>query len=279
MNIKLIADSCCDLTRELFARLNPTLVPLTISVGAKQFVDNASINLTDLLASMKAHKGRTTTACPAPETYAQEMRQADESYVVTLSSKLSGSHQSASVAKDMVLAEDSSKFIHVFDSKSASSGETCISLKIQEFLQKGLRREALVEAVEHYIDQLKTVFVLESLDNLIKNGRVGRIAGQVASVLSLRPIMGATDGEITLLEKARGTQKALERLTGMLIQQLCEKQNSGPVVIAHCSAPQRATTLRDKLLAACPFIKEIFVVPTAGISTVYANEGGIVVSH
>lgn len=281
MDIKLISDSCCDLSKELLERLGVSLIPLRIEVGTKQFIDDRKLEFQELLSSMKSYKGAAKTSCPSPDAYAEEMRQHDESYVVTLSSRLSGSYQSAEIAKELVQTASPEKYIHIFDSKSACAGQTRIMLELRSLIDKGLSREALVEAMEQFIAGMKTNFVLESLDNLIKNGRVNRIVGQMASLLSLRPIMGADgNGEIALLEKVRGTQKAMERLFNRVTSHFSAPNvQEGPVVIAHCNCPDRAEDLRKMILDGCSKVTEVLVVPTGGISTVYANDGGIVVAY
>lgn len=281
MSIKFIIDSCCDLSKELKEKLEPALIPLHIDVGHKHFIDNEEINTIDLLSSMKSYKGAVATACPSPEDYASVMRKYEESYIITLSSKLSGSNQSARIAKDIVLNENPGKFIHIFDSLSASAGQTRILLELYDSVSKGLSKEALVETVEKFIKNMKTNFVLESLDNLIKNGRISRLTGQVASVLSLRPIMGSNGhGEIALLEKARGTQKAMEKLLATVVRHFSSPEaEAGKVVISHCNCLERANTLRENILSACEKVTEVLVVPTGGISTVYANDGGLVVAY
>ena len=127
---------------------------------------------------------------------------------------------------------------------------------------------------------MKTYFVLDDLSNLVKNGRISKMAGMMGTMLNIRPIMGENGkGEIIQLDKVRGTQNAMNRLTEIVAEHLKSMQHaSKTMVISHCNCPERASQLKESLLKACPALKEIILVPTGGVSTVYANDGGIVLA-
>lgn len=178
MDYKIVADSCCDLTPALLASDGPISVPLTISVEENQFTDDAALDLTQMLACMKRSKAAAKSACPPPASFAQAYRSAAHIFVVTLSSHLSGSHGSANSAKELLRDSEDAPRIHVFDSLSASAGETAVCLKIREYAQHGLPFEEVVERVQSFIHHMHTFFVLENLDTLIKAGRMGRKIGR-----------------------------------------------------------------------------------------------------
>lgn len=278
MSIGIITDSCCDLTPELRAKLSADLIPLKITVGDKTFVDDSSIDLVGLRTAIRQSKTAATTACPAPEEYAAAMRQYDQCVVITISAKLSGSHNAASVGRDLVLEEFPDKKIHVFDSRSASSGEVQIALEAYELAQQGMGFDELVRRMEERIPKMRTLFVLEDLSTLMKNGRLNKVVGTVATLLSLRPIMSENGaGEIVMLDKVRGTQKALERLAELVAEHTlgCAAQ-SVRLVLSHCNNPERGESLRTLLLGRCPALREVLLLSTQGLSTVYANEGGVI---
>ena len=282
MNKLIIADSCCDLTDDMKANINVKLAPLKITVprdgGAfDAYVDDESINIMSLLASLKATKGVTSTACPSPEEYATYMRSCDECYVVTLSSKLSGSNNAAEVAKAIVLDENPNAKIHVFDSLSASVGETVIVLKINEMLQAGAAFEDIVSEVNAFIKEKYTFFVLDNLGTLVKNGRMSKVTGLVASMLSIKPVMrGDENGEIQLYEKCRGSEAAMKRLAEIIT----EKVNGRNIrlLISECNCPERALKLKAQVEAICKSLFDIVIVKMKGLSSTYANDGGIIVS-
>lgn len=280
MSIQIIIDSCCDVTAALRRAMRFEVASLTVRVGEQSFRDDETLSVPALLQAMKACKDPATSACPSPEEYASLMRKADQSVVVTLSSKLSGSYNAAMVARDMVLEEFPEKCIHVFDSESASAGELRIALLLRQYIDGGMEFDEIVEKVTEFIAGMKTFFVLEDLSNLVKNGRISKVAGLMGTMLSIRPIMGENGhGEIIQLDKVRGTQTAMRRLVEIVAAHTNQfPQNTLTLVLSYCNCPQRATELKEKLLAASAALKEVILVPTCGISTVYANDGGVVLA-
>lgn len=280
MSIQIIIDSCCDVTAALRRAMRFEVASLTVRVGEQSFRDDETLSVPALLQAMKACKDPATSACPSPEEYASLMRKADQSVVVTLSSKLSGSYNAAMVARDMVLEEFPEKRIHVFDSESASAGELRIALLLRQYIDGGMEFDEIVEKVTEFIAGMKTFFVLEDLSNLVKNGRISKVAGLMGTMLSIRPIMGENGhGEIIQLDKVRGTQTAMRRLVEIVAAHTNQfPQNTLTLVLSYCNCPQRAAELKEKLLAASAALKEVILVPTCGISTVYANDGGVVLA-
>ncbi len=275
MTCKIVADSSCDLNDDLKGKLNISLVPFKIDVDEESFIDNANIDVARLIKSMKNSPNPVKTSCPSPGDFAKEYEKHDDIFAVTISSKLSGTYNSALLAKQMAEEKEPKKFIHVFDSKSASVGETLVSIKIQELIDQSLSNLEIVDKVEKYIKEMKTFFILENLDNLIKNGRISKTKGLIASVLNLKPIMGDDgDGNIDLIENNRGTKKAFKRLVE-IIGETGEKLEEKILGIAHVDALERAENLKNEIEGLYNF-KDIILVKTAGLSTAYANDGGIV---
>ena len=280
MSIQIIIDSCCDVTPALRRAMRFEVASLTVRVGEQSFRDDETLSVSALLQAMKACKDSATSACPSPEEYASLMRRADQSVVVTLSSKLSGSYNAAMVARDMVLEEFPEKRIHVFDSESASAGELRVALLLRQYIDGGMEFDEIVEKTTQFIAGMKTFFVLEDLSNLVKNGRISKVAGLMGTMLSIRPIMGENGhGEIIQLDKVRGTQTAMRRLVEIVAAHTSQfPQNTLTLVLSYCNCPQRAAELKEKLLAASAALREIILVPTCGISTLYANDGGVVLA-
>ncbi|WP_313757619.1 DegV family protein [Tissierella sp.] len=275
MNYKIVADSSCDLNEELKEKLNISLVPFKIDIDNKKFIDNEEINMMELIDAMKSSPNPIRTSCPSPGDFFVEYKNAENIFSITISSKLSGTYNSAILAKDMVEEEEPEKFVHVFDSKSASVGETLVAIKIQELIEKKLNNFEIVEKVEKYINGMKTYFVLENLDNLIKNGRISKTKGLIANVLNLKPIMGEDgEGNIKLVENVRGTKKAFKRLVE-IIGETGEKFEEKILAISHVNAFEKAEELKKEIQKRYNF-KDIILVKTAGLSSAYANDGGII---
>lgn len=277
MSMRIVADSCCDVSPEVEKQTGIELVPLTIQIGDKEFRDDKNLDIDGLIEDMKNSPIAPKTACPSPQDFIESYKGDGSVFVVTLSSALSGTYKSAMMAKDIFLEEVENKFIHVFDSLSASVGETLVSLHISELINKGLKEMEIVEKVNAYIKDMRTFFTLKSLDNLVKSGRVSHFVAKVSSILSVKPIMAENgEGQIEVHEKVVGAKRVFKRLVEVIGEQ---GQNLEDKVlgIAHCNALESALAFKEEVLKRYNF-KDIVIVRTGGISSVYANEGGLIIA-
>ena len=273
---KIIIDSCGELSKEMQEDGHFENVPLTLQIGDTEIVDDKSFDQADFLKKVAESEEGPKSACPSPDAYMQAMDcDAEHIYVITLSSQLSGSYNSACLAKDLFLEDNEDKKICVIDSKSASIGESLIGLHIAACEEAGMDFETVVENVEKYIEEQHTFFVLESLETLRKAGRLSNLKAKLARTLNIKPIMGSTEeGRIQQLAQARGMNKALDRMVQSMMEvtQNCENRI---LAISHCNCKERALQLKEKIEKVASF-KEIFIVDTAGVSSMYANDGGII---
>lgn len=273
---KIIIDSCGELSKEMQEDGHFENVPLTLQIGDTEIVDDKSFNQAEFLKKVAESEEGPKSACPSPDAYMQAMDcDAEHIYVITLSSQLSGSYNSACLAKDLFLEDNEDKKICVIDSKSASIGESLIGLHIAACEEAGMDFETVVENVGKYIEEQHTFFVLETLETLRKAGRLSNLKAKLASTLNIKPIMGSTEeGNIQQLAQARGMNKALDRMVQSMIEvtQNCENRI---LAISHCNCKERALQLKEKIEKVASF-KEIFIVDTAGVSSMYANDGGII---
>lgn len=278
MKYKIIVDSCGELTQEMKQDERFASAALTLEVGADTIVDDDSFDQADFLRKVAAYPECPKSACPSPEVYQRGFEaDAEHLYAVTLSAELSGSYNSAELGKSLTLEEHPDKKIHVFNSKSASIGETLIALKIQECEEAGMEFGQVVETVDAYIESQHTYFVLENLETLRKNGRLSRVKALVASALKVKPVMGATpEGTICQLDQARGINKALVKMVDYVKEG--ENNSSDKVLaISHCNCPERARMVKEALLERMQ-VKDVIILDTAGVSSMYANDGGIIVA-
>lgn len=273
---KIIIDSCGELSKEMQEDGHFENVPLTLQIGETEIVDDKSFDQANFLKKVAESEEGPKSACPSPDAYMQAMDcEAEHIYVITLSSQLSGSYNSACLAKDLFLEDNEDKKICVIDSKSASIGESLIGLHIAACEEAGMNFETVVENVEKYIEEQHTFFVLESLETLRKAGRLSNLKAKLASTLNIKPIMGSTEeGSIQQLAQARGMNKALDRMVQSMMEvtQNCENRI---LAISHCNCKERALQLKEKIEKVASF-KDIFIVDTAGVSSMYANDGGII---
>lgn len=278
MSYKIIIDSCGELLDEWKKDEHFESVALTLNVGGENIIDDETFDQADFLKKVAASPECPKSACPSPERYMKAFDcDADHIYAVTLSAELSGSYNSAVLGRNLLEEEKPGRKIHIFNSKSASIGQTLIGMKIQECEEAGYSFEKVIETVDEYIAGQHTFFVLDNLETLRKNGRLSKVKALVASALKIKPVMGSTDeGNICQLDQARGINKALVKMAG----QIAEKtQNSEEKVLAisHCNCHERAILLKNALQEKMP-LKNIVVIDTAGVSSMYANDGGVIVA-
>lgn len=277
MDYKIVADSSCDLNEELEKKLDVSLVPFKIDIDEKSFIDDENLDILEFKKAMKASPNPIRTSCPSPGDFVEEYKKAENIFVVTISAALSGTYNSAILAKDMIMEEFPEKFVHVFDSKGASITETLTAMKIDELIAEKCNALEIVEKVEQYIKEMTTYFISESLDNLIKNGRISKTKGLIANVLNLKPLMGANDkGEIVLVENHRGSKKAFKRLVEIIGESKLNFENR-ILAISHADALDRAEDLRKEIKEKYNF-KDVIIVETNGLSTAYVNHQGIILA-
>lgn len=278
----ILADSCCDLSPELLKKTQARVAPLTITIDDTHYVDDGTVDIPPYLAAMRASKNPVRSACPSPDLYAEDIKAADDDcFIITLSSKLSGSHNAAVLGVQLAEEDMPEKKVHVFDSESASAGETYLALMIHDLIAAGKSFEQIVETVEEKIRSMHTLFVLDSLDNLVKNGRISKTVALLANVLSIRLLMSDDGhGAIKNISKARGIKGALTQMV-----ETCRKHTEGlaaasqRLVISYCNCPERARQVRDMIREKCPAIGEIVMTPTSALSSMYANDGGVVIAY
>lgn len=284
MTYKIIGDSCLDLTEELKKDPGFQMIPLTLQVGNVQVTDDETFDQSAFIEMVKACPECPKTACPSPESFKKAYEEADVDavFVITLSNHLSGSYNSAVLAKELYeeekkeAGETVTKKIAVIDSLSASSGELDQALYIRDLCEQGLDFETVAEMAEAYSHRMKTYFVLETLDTLRKNGRLSGLQAFFATALNIKPVMGAEEGVIIKLDQARGINKALQRMCDIAVKETGDTSGKR-VVICHVNHQERALYVKAELEKRASF-KEIVITEAAGVATVYANDGGIILA-
>ena len=276
---RIAADSSCNLLTLNGADF--VSVPLTIRTETEEFRDDASLDVDAMVSTLRSTRGRSYSACPNVADWESAFGESGDVIAFTITSSLSGSYNAACVGREMVLERSPEKKIHIFDSESASAGETLIALMLRDRIDGGHSFEDIVAEMTAFIARMKTRFVLEDLSNLVKNGRISKVAGLLGGMLSLRPIMGDDGhGSIAAIEKVRGTQNAMRRLVELIAEGTREAAASSlTMVLSYCNCPERAMMLKKEFLEKCAALREVILVPTSGLSTVYAYDGGIVLAY
>jgi DegV family protein with EDD domain len=277
MSYKIVVDSCCELPEALKTDSRFESIPLGLEVGEYQILDDEHFDQAEFLQQVAAYPKSPKSSCPSPERYQEAyVTEAENVYVVTLSSHLSGSYNSAVLGKSLYHEKYGAKQIYVFDSESASGGETQIALKIMELEEKGMPFHEITQEVNRFRDNMHTYFVLDNLDTLRKNGRLTGVKALVASTLSIKPVMGSDKGQIIQRGQCIGIKKAISRMADLVAAEIVDPGKK-ILMITHCNALERAQDLKELILAQVKF-RETIIMDTAGISSMYANNGGVIVA-
>lgn len=278
MTWKIVADSGCDY-RTIENIAVDTLfenVPLSIQVNDEIFIDNAQLNIDDMMKKMYATSSASKSACPSPDDYMKAFDGASNIFVVTITGTLSGSHNSAQVAKKLYLEEHPDVNIHIIDTLSAGGENDLIIKKLNFLIGQGLSYEEVVTEITAYQTKTKLLFVLAKVDNLVKNGRLSKLVGAVVGLLNICMVGEASqDGKLELLQKARGAKKSLIAAFDELIK---AGYVGGQIIIAHRNnlkfCQQFSEMVREKFPQAV-----IEVIPTSGLCSFYAEENGLLIGY
>lgn len=283
MKYQIICDSCGDFTPEMKADPHFRMVPLSLEIGEYRIMDDEHFDQKDFIKKMASSSIGAKTACPSPEAFqkAIEDSDAEEVYIVTLSAKLSGTFQAATIGQSLYEenAGEGTKKVHIFNSNSASAGECKLCMEIQELKEAGKSFEEVVSLIEKECSEITTLFVLESLDTLRKNGRLTGVKSFLASALNIKPVMGAVDGAIVQFGQQRGMQKALKKMVELAVEKAggVDAVKNKRLVITHVNDPERAEQVKADFEKAAKF-RDIVITNARGVATIYANDKGIIVA-
>ena len=278
MTWKIVADSGCDYRQleNLAFDTEFVSVPLKIQVADQVFVDDANLDIDQMMETMYATSEASKSACPSPDDYLRAFEGAKHIFVVTITGTLSGSHNSAQLAKNIYLEEHPDTQIHVIDSLSAGGEVDLIVEKINDLINQGLSFEEVVEVITTYQEKTKLLFVLAKVDNLVKNGRLSKLIGAVVGLLNIRMVGEASEtGTLELLQKARGAKKSLQAAYDEIIK---AGYAGGRIVMAHRSNEKFCQQLSELLREKYPQA-EIKILPTSGLCSFYAEEGGLLMGY
>lgn len=285
MSYQILVDSCGDLSEGMKKNARIKSIPLRIQVGKKEYMDDDKLNCLELLADIAHSRHLPVSACPSPNQYMDACdKEAERIYIITVSSSLSGSYNSACVAKEMLQEESESKTdsirpkICVIDSRTASAGEMLIARQIIQWENRGMPMETIAAKIQTYIKNMMTRFVLEDLTILERSGRLTGLKAKLADALHICPVLSSTkEGTISQTGQARGMKRAVSAM----IHRIADDGKKGEIdkmVIAHCCHKEEAIEIKRKLKKRFPHVP-ISLVETGGIASMYAGRGGIIVAY
>lgn len=276
MKWAVVADSASDmacLKAELDGEVGFDVVPLKISVGDKEFVDDESLDVDYMMQCLSEYKGKSGSAAPSPADWKKAFEMADNVIAFTISGNLSGSYRSAAAARDMVLEQHPDKNILIIDTLSTGAGMILLIRKAMELAKKNVSMDEMEKAVREYRKKTHLHFILENMDNLIKNGRVSKFEGGVAAILGIKVLGEASpEGTLHMLKKARGRNMAYDKMIDCMLE---KNYNGGPVIIGHCNNEDKAAYIKSKLKQKFEEA-DIEIMRLRGLDSFYAEKGGII---
>ena len=271
MNYKVVSDS----SSNILSMENPHFasVPMKV-IAAKEYIDDAALNLAGMVEDLKNHKGKSGSSCPNVGEWLEAFGDADFVFGTTISKNLSGSYNSAKQAADTYMEENPGKKAYIFDSLAAGPQQAFVIDKFRELAEAGLDFDTIVEKVREYHNHTHILFCLESMMNLARNGRVPMAVAKIAGMLGIRVVGDVKGGQITPVHKPRGAKKATETLVEMMKER--GFYDGAQLRIAHCFGEAQAQALADAVLAEFPNTK-VKLEPTTALCSFYAEAGGLMI--
>lgn len=276
MKWAIVTDSSCDLKelKHTTEDMGYERVPLKIICGEYEFVDDGTNDPKEMMQQLHESKVSSSSACPSPQDWADAFEKADQVIAITLTGNLSGSYNSAMIAKGMVEEEHPEKQIFVLDSLSAGPEISLMVYKVEEWIHQGLEFAEICKKLTHYHKRTHLLFMLSNLDTLVKNGRVSKVTAAMVGVMKIRLVGKASDeGTLEVLEKCRGFKKAVAEI---LVRLANEGFQDGRLVIAHMFNEKEASALAKAIHVSFPNA-HISMMETSGLCSYYAEENGILI--
>lgn len=272
MSYKIAADSSANLLS--FDGIPFSSVPLKIVTDEKEYVDDAALDTAAMLADLAAYKGKSGTSCPNVGEWVEAFGDADEVFAVAITSNLSGCYNAAVQAKAVYEEANPGKKVCCLDSLSVGPEMALIVEKLKELIDAGKKFEQIEAEIREYMKRTHLLFMLESVDNLAKNGRVNPLVAKAVGFLGIRIVGKASDvGTLQQLHKCRGEKKGLEKL----IDEMREHGfKGGKVRIAHCLNESAAKALLELVKEKFADI-EATIIPMTGLCSFYAERGSVMI--
>lgn len=277
----IVSDSSCDLRTSDFQSESVLFhsVPLRIQVGEREFVDNDALEVPEMLEAMAAEKSASSSSCPSPADFARAFEAGDCTVCFTISSNLSGTYNSAVMARDLALEEHPEKRICVIDSRATAGAMVLLIRRAKELMEADETGDfdGICAQLRLYQAALRTCFTLENFDNLIKNGRMRPLVGTLLHSLGIHVIADATpQGTIHVADKARGEAKTFRAITALM--RSSKECDGAEVVISHCENLEGALRLKEQILSDLP-VKQVEVISCRGLTSFYAMEKGLIIGY
>ena len=272
--IKIITDGSCDLSDEVLNKFNINVVPLGVSFGEEHYTAGVDIDNKEFYAKMKESKELPKTFCPSPENFCKEYQcEEDKIIVIALSSKLSGTYNSASLARDLYLSEHKEKDIRVIDSMTGSIGAGLLLIKAAKMISEGKDIDEIVEAIENLKEKISFYGTLETLENAIKGGRINPLAGKIIGALNFKAIVQIKDGVVKPIDKARGESNSIKKVANYITSSI-EDTKDKILCLMHANCPEKAHKLLSIIEKTHKF-DEVYISEVGPVMGTYTSEGAV----
>ena len=272
--IKIITDGSCDLSHEVLNKFNINVVPLGVSFGEEHYTAGVDIDNKEFYAKMKESKELPKTFCPSPENFCKEYQcEEDKIIVIALSSKLSGTYNSASLARDLYLSEHKEKDIRVIDSMTGSIGVGLLLIKAAKMISEGKDIDEIVEAIENLKEKISFYGTLETLENAIKGGRINPLAGKIIGALNFKAIVQIKDGVVKPIDKARGESNSIKKVANYITSSI-EDTKDKILCLMHANCPEKAHKLLSIIEKTHKF-DEVYISEVGPVMGTYTSEGAV----
>ena len=272
--IKIITDGSCDLSHEVLNKFNINVVPLGVSFGEEHYTAGVDIDNKEFYAKMKESKELPKTFCPSPENFCKEYQcEEDKIIVIALSSKLSGTYNSASLARDLYLSEHKEKDIRVIDSMTGSIGAGLLLIKAAKMISEGKDIDEIVEAIENLKEKISFYGTFETLENAIKGGRINPLAGKIIGALNFKAIVQIKDGVVKPIDKARGESNSIKKVANYITSSI-EDTKDKILCLMHANCPEKAHKLLSIIEKTHKF-DEVYISEVGPVMGTYTSEGAV----
>ena len=272
--IKIITDGSCDLSHEVLNKFNINVVPLGVSFGEEHYTAGVDIDNKEFYAKMKESKELPKTFCPSPENFCKEYQcEEDKIIVIALSSKLSGTYNSASLARDLYLSEHKEKDIRVIDSMTGSIGAGLLLIKAAKMISEGKDIDEIVEAIENLKEKISFYGTLETLENAIKGGRINPLAVKIIGALNFKAIVQIKDGVVKPIDKARGESNSIKKVANYITSSI-EDTKDKILCLMHANCPEKAHKLLSIIEKTHKF-DEVYISEVGPVMGTYTSEGAV----
>ena len=278
MSIKIITDSSCDLNKDIIKKYDIKVIPLPVSFEDNTYLDG-ELSIEEFYSKMKTQKTLPKTACSSPEVFRQtyEECEEDEIIVITITSNLSGVYSTATLGKNLFEEDNKNKKIYVLDSESGCVSQGILVYLAGKMTKEGKSFDEIINTLEKVKKEIVSFGTLETLEKDIKGGRDNKVAGKIVNALNLKVIIKVGDHEVKPVDKARGDNKALSKVSDKILENIDKSKKDKILFVAHANNKEKANKLISNLTKECEF-SEIVISEIGSVMGVYTAEGAVIAS-